>query len=343
MTERILEIGDFAAGFCGRLFVHAGCEVVRIETPCPAPGWVSTAASDRYLHAGKRRLTTADPDLIAELAAKADVVVAEAATAADLDALGFDRWQCPVRAAITPFGRTGPKRNWQATAHVLLAMGGYSHIMGDADRAPLSLPGHYLEFQAGQYAYIAANACRLAGTASSIDIGMLETVMSLSQFTTVRWHCTGEIRSRHGNELWSLCPINLYRVRDGWAYLNVVPDFWDTCTLFIDRPELAVDERFTSNARRMANRDALNQIIADFMITLSKAEAEQRAEELRIPLGVVQTFPEVLADPHLTQREFWQQIYSPDGTAVRAPAVAHRFDGLPHGPLQLGEPEHPHG
>jgi crotonobetainyl-CoA:carnitine CoA-transferase CaiB-like acyl-CoA transferase len=343
LTDRILEIGGFAAGFCGRLFVQAGCEVVRIESRAPASGWVSAAASDLYLHAGKRRIATDDAGLIAELASRAEVVIAEAETADALTALGFDRWAAPVKVAVTPFGRTGPRRNWQATPHTLLAMGGYTQVMGDPERAPLSLPGHYVEFQTGQYAYVAANACRLAGETNSIDIGMLETVLSLSQFTQMLWHCKREIRSRHGNDFWSLCPINLFRLRDGWAYVNVVPAFWDVFTLFLDRPELAIDERFTTNERRLANRDLLNGMIANAMAHLSKAEADRRAEEVRVPVGVVKTLDEVLDDPHLAEREFWQTVTAPNGTRVRSPAPAYRIDHAPHAPAQLSMPEQTNG
>lgn len=343
MTDRVLEIGHFGAGYCGRLFVHAGYDVVRIEPTAAAPGWVSSAASDRYLHAGKRRIATADPVLIERLASRAQIVIAEAETADELVHLGFDRWQAPVKVAITPFGRTGPKCNWQATPHVLLATGGYTQLMGDADRAPLSLPGHYLEFQAGQYAYVAANACWLAGEAAVVDIGMLETLMSLSQFTTMQWHCMGVIRARHGNEFWTVCPTNLYRLQDGWAYVNIVPAFWDAFTLFLDRPELLVDERFLTNDQRMAHRDALNSIVAAVMGQIDKTEANRRAEAVRIPAGVVQTLDEVLDDPHLAAREFWQTIRAPDGTSVRAPALPWRFDGLPHPTLELTEPEVGHG
>lgn len=341
--DRVLELGNFAAGFCGRLFVQAGHEVVRIEPPAPAPGWVSAAASDLYLHAGKRRLQTSDRELIAELARKADVVVAEADTAEGIDALGFDDWQTEVKVAITPFGRTGPKRNWQATPHVVLAMGGYTYLMGDQGRAPLSLPGYYLEFQAAQYAYIAASACRFSGEGNSIDIGMLETVMSLSQFTTVKWHCAQEIRSRHGNDFWHVCPTNLFRCSDGWAYINVVPGFWDPFTLFLDMPQLALDERFTTNELRAANREALHEIIDRVVAGMTRAEVQSKAEEVRIPVGAVKTLDEVLADPHLDEREFWQEVQAPDGNSVRSPSTAHRFDRAPRPPMKLSAPEVPGG
>ena len=335
MMDRVLEIGGYAAGYCGRLFAQAGHEVVRVESAVPAPAWVSQEAMNLYLHAGKRRLRTDDKELLAELAAKADVVVAEAEGADALDALGFDDFKAPVRVAITPFGRSGPKRNWPASPHVLLAMGGYTNLMGDPGRAPLSLPGHYVEFQSGGFAFAAANACRLANQRNSIDIGMLEVVMALSQFTTVMWHCGGVVRSRHGSDFWSVVPTNLFRCRDGWLYINIVPGFWDSFTVFLDRPELLMDERFLSNEKRMLNRDALHALIAAALGDRTKEEIQHTAEECRIPLGVVQSFDDVLADAHLATRDVWQTRPTAERGAIRSPRPAWRIHGEKRPSLQL--------
>ena len=341
--DRVLELGGYAAAFCGRLFAQSGYEVVRVEPPVPPPAWVSQTAMDLYLHPGKRRVRTDDRGLIAELAARADVVVVEAEGADAVDELGFDTWQTPVKTAITPFGRTGPKRNWRATPHVLLAMGGYTNLMGDPNRAPLSLPGHYVEFQSGGFAFTAANACRIAGEPNTIDIGMLEVVMALSQFTTVMWHCGGVVRSRHGNDFWSVVPTNLFRCADGWVYVNIVPSFWDAFTVFLERPELLVDERFKTNETRMQNRDALHALISAAVITLAKAEIQRRAGECRIPIGVVQSFDDVLADAHLADRDVWQTVVGPT-TIVRSPRPAWHIHGEQRPPLALADPETPsHG
>ena len=323
-----MEIGGYAAGYCGRLFAQSGHDVVRVDAPTALPAWSSQQAMDLYLHPGKRRLCTADNQLLAELAGSADVVIAEAESADAIDELGFDRWRAPVKVAITPFGRTGPKRNWQATAHVLLAMGGYTYLMGDPDKAPLSLPGHYVEFQSGGFAFAAANACRFANEANSVDIGMLEVVMALSQFTTVMWHCGGVVRSRHGSDFWSVVPTNLFRCADGWVYINIVPTFWDAFTVFLERPELALDERFLNNEQRMLNRDALHALIAESLATWRKVDVAARAEECRIPLGVVQSFDDVLADAHLAERGVWQRIEAAQG-AVRSPRRPWHVHGEP--------------
>ena len=340
--DRVLEIGGFAAGYCGRMFVQAGCEVVRVAAASLAPSEHGSTALDVYLHDGKRRIQTDDLKIIGELADRADVVVAETPTAEGLLDLGFDDWRAPVKAAISPFGRSGPKSNWAATPGTLLAMGGYTYLMGDSDRAPLTLPGHYAEFQSGGFAYLAANASRLAGETNVIDVGMFESVMALSQFTTVLWTCAGEIRSRHGNDFLYASPSNLYRCADGWVYINITRDFWDALATAVERPELVIDPRFETNAGRMANREALHEILDEAFASLSTAEVLARATEYRFPCGELKTFDEVLQDPHLAERDFWQQVDGAYGR-VASPRIGWRMDGSSPRPADISEREQRHG
>ncbi len=335
--DRILEIGGYSAGFCGRLFAQAGHAVTRVESMQP-PAWASQSAMSLFLHPGKRRLH-ADASRLAELAAQADVVIIEAPTADAALAFGFEHWTTPVKVIITPFGLTGPKRNWHATSSTLLAMGGYSQIVGDADRAPLSLPGHYVEFQGAQFAYAAANGCRFAGESNTVDISLYESVLTLSQFTTVMWSCAKRVRSRHGSDFYWVVPSNLFACADGWVYINTVPTFWDAMTTFLELPELIIDSRFADNDLRMQHRDALHELIAQALVTVSKAEIRERSIAARIPAGVVLTFDEVLEDEHLAEREFWQSIKNSDGRDYRSPGLGFCIDGRARAPMALQKVE----
>ena len=325
---RVLEIGNYAAGYAGKLFAHMGCDVTRLEPFDQQPAWVSQESMNLFLHCNKRRVQTSDRMLIAELANAADVVVIDGATADEIEQSGFHEWRCNLKVAITPFGLTGPDRNRAATASTILALGGYTNLMGDPDREPLTVPGHYVDFQAGGYAYTAASACLLAEESNEIDIGMLEVIMSLSQFTTVMWTCAQTVRSRHANDFWWVVPTNLFECQDGWVYINIVPHFWDPFTTFLEMPELTIDERFTSNALRMANRDELHQIIEDVLKQWTREEIQERAEIARIPVGAVLSFDEVLNDRHLDSRSMWQTLAASDGKSVRTPRPAFVMDGL---------------
>lgn len=330
---RVFEMGGYAAGYAGRLFLRAGADVVRLESEAEQPAWVSGQSMQLYLHAGKRRVAGLDQQQIDRLIAAADVVVCEVACAEELKAL---RAQLAGKYAvvISPFGLTGPKRNWQATPSTLLAMGGYTYLMGDADKAPLNLPGHYLEFQAGTLGYAAVNAARLVARPELIDVSMFETLMSMSQFTTVRWHCAGSIRTRHGSDFWFVSPSDLFRCADGWVYINIVPAFWDAFLAFIELPELVIDPRFQTNDGRMEFRQPLLGSIAEAFANMSRQQIEQRAVECRVPLGVVRTLDDVLREPHLTERGYWEQVS--DGTQqFRSPGLPFRINQQARAAYQL--------
>ena len=329
---KVLEVGSYAAAYCGRLWTRAGADVVQVALDKKAPGWVSNTASELFTDSGKRRVPGCSPDELATLANRADIVIAEAGKADELLALGFADWNTAIKLSITPFGLTGPKRNWRATPNVLLAMGGYTQVIGAPDRAPLSLPGHYLEFQTGALAYGVSQALHFSNKEDVIDLGMLEVLASLHHYTTVRYHADGQIRERRGSDLWFVVPSDLFACADGWVYLTITPSFWETFALLLDRPELIVDPKFADNDARMTNRYEVQKIIAACFAELTCAELEKKAHEFRVPLGIAQTPAEVMADTHLEDRNFWE-------LAGNTPAGDIKSPGLPWRGLERTIPE----
>ena len=326
-----------------------GADVIRVENAAaPADDSPQARALDKYLNRGKRRValdwtTEEGRTLLDRLTSRCDILVTDLAPgeldSLNWESLGRDATQL-IRCAVTPFGLSGPYRDWRATPATLLALGGYSYLMGDPGRAPLTMPGHYLEYQAGTFAHVATLAAHLGNAVSgrTIDISILETAATLSQFTTVMWTHGEKVRSRHGNRWENLHPITLYPCRDGWWYPNVVPHFWDPFTLMIGKPELAQDTRFDTVEGRGENWAALDAIVVE--ATKDKTMGElliEGQETWRIPVGIALTLSDALADEHLKHRDFWQGIE--DG--LRLPASPYRFSGepLPAEPPYAGAPE----
>ncbi len=332
MGLRVLEVGGAAAGYCGRLFVHLGAEVVRLAPRAEADPDAEVEALALYLHSGKDVRPDDGGPLAMAAAAHGpfDIVVVEGNPAL----LAARRWHevaAQVHVAISPFGLDGPCCDWQATGSVLLAMGGYTALTGDPGRAPLTLPGHYAEYQSGQYAYIAALSTWLAvrdgrmPAGRSIDVSMWETVLSLSQFTTVMWTFTGRLRARHGNDWENLAPLSLFPCADGWFIVNIVPSFWEPFTLMLGRPELQLDPRFATNDARMAHKPDLYRIIDECLGRLTMAELlELGQRRARVPTGTALQLAQVLDDPHLRARGAWDVVRSARGQEVRVPAVPFR-------------------
>lgn len=332
---RVLEFGNNkAAAYCGRLFQFYGAEVIRVDLPTNI-AYQETSLSleqgslDIYLHTDKKRISInylleQGRQLLQELAASVDIVVTDHLPA-ELDALVWTEFEAGLKVSITPFGLSGPYRNWRGFSPILLAMGGYTQLSGDEDREPLSLPGHYIEYQSGQYAYTAALAAHCFDNKNKkIEVSMLETVLSLSQFTSVMWNCVQQIRTRHGNRFGNIHPITLYPCKDGFVYVNVVPAFWANFVSMLEREDLLEDERFKDNEARCEHYAELDEIVSRIFAEYTMEELIEKGQRSnRLPIGKLMSLQQVLEDQHLQARCFWRDIILPEGK-VKMPGSPFR-------------------
>lgn len=344
---RVLEFGrGVAAAWCGKLLTELGAEVVRVDPPRDPGAYIDPLferALDLHLHRGKRRVALDYSEargraLLDRIAAGRDALVTDESPAR-LDRLSFRELggEAPgLRVCITPYGLSGPDRDSPATAATLLAQAGHSYLTGDPGRAPLSLPGHYPDVQAGQFACIGLLSAWLARrrettpTPRLIEVSALECLASLSQFTTVLYTYMGRVRTRHGNRWENLHPISLYPCADGWLMVNVVPGFWDAFTFFLGEPALRDDPRFATSQARLAHAAELDALIRSRFATRCRAELTREAQEtFRVPVGELQTPEELLADAQLAARGFFETLDSTEGE-LRAPGRAFRI--LDHDP-----------
>jgi crotonobetainyl-CoA:carnitine CoA-transferase CaiB-like acyl-CoA transferase len=332
----VLELSDTeaAAAWSGRVFGWAGDEVVKVSSPRrPAP----EPALDLYLNEGKQRTTLdyreeAGRRSIDALAAGADIVVTDA-PAADVEQYRLLDIGRPggVTVSITPYGLDGPWRDWKATAPTLLAHGGYTDLMGDAGRAPLTLPGSYPYYQAGTVATLAAIASlRTAENRdrpTPVQLSILETLAGVHQFTDVMWTAWSRVRSRHGNRFEGVYPIGLWPCQDGWFSLCVLEQMWFRFCYMLDRPDLAEGHSLSVNAGRIADLDAVDEAVLTALGDWPKERIFKESQETwRVASGHLLSLDEVLEDRHLGERGFWR----PSGLDVPGGAPASiRMPGAP--------------
>lgn len=333
---RILELSDKeeSAAYAGKLFRRWGAEVIKVERPNRTE---PRRQDDIYLNGGKRRLRLdiAEPAgraAIERLASDSDVLLTDYSVA-DLDAFGVLRLggeaRPPVRATITPFGLSGPYRDFEATPSTLLALGGYTWLMGDPGRAPLTMPGNYVCYQSGTYAYLTALAEFVGGVAApvNIEVSMLECLASLHQFTDTMWQFEKIVRSRHGNRWENLCPTTLLPAADGWYGINILLNFWFPFAHMIGREDLAADGPLSSNLGRMAQQDLVESIITKALWDVPIKQLFRDGQEAwRVPIGYAASLQDLLEDPHLGERSFWRGVDLDAGT-VMLPGSPYRFAG----------------
>jgi len=315
---RVLEIGGgIPAAFATRWMAGLGADVVRSEGPADA----LTPDEEAYLLPGKRRIE-ATPAELHRLALLADIVVDDGPPGA-LAALGLDpvdlRRERPelIVVSITPFGRTGPYAAYDATNIVSYAMGGIMSLTGHSSREPLVNGGSQAQYLGGMNGFSAALAAYFGalvhGEGDWIDISLQECAAGMLELygPGAEYNGTGPFL-RAGNTvraLWALYPC-----ADGYGGVccleRQVQPFFD-----LVGPAIVGDERFERPNRR-DHDDELQAVLYGWFAGHTKAELLALGPEHKIPLGAVLTPGELLENPSLAERAFFDVVETPAGSAT---------------------------
>lgn len=357
---RVIELSrTSAAAFAGRLCADAGAEVILIEPPeghplraegpflgdVPGP---ETSAAHLHVNAGKRSVTLdigSQAEMLARLVADAGVFITDFPSDV-LDAAGLG-WRslherCPalLMTQVTPFGQTGPYRDYVATNLICLALGGQLKITGDPGRAPLSNFGAQSEYQAGLAAFDGTLANLLlrddTGEGSYFDLSIQDVVANNLEGRSLTFNL-GVMAERSGLNVSAV--YGVYPCTDGWVFLSAfAPALWEQFKQAVQIPELD-EERFSNQSSRLENNDELWAILTAW--TLSKTRDELRIlAQKGYPLTVSETPEGLLRSEQWRNRLFASPINHPAAGTVsvlgplwRQPEI--RWPGRP-APL-LGE------
>ena len=241
---RVLDLTDEQGVFCTKLLADYGADVVRIEPPegdrgsARGPFPQDEAHPERSLYflfynTNKRSITlNLDTDqgrsLFKRLAAGADAVV-ESLPVGYLGSRGLDyqtlREVNPglVMASISPFGQTGPWKDYKSSDLIALAASGYMQITGDPDRPPLRQGNGQSHSPGAQYAAVAIMAAlyyrdMLSGTGQHIDVSLQESLITYytDAHPALAWMQLGENVTRVGTNSTLVVPLGAFPCRAGW-------------------------------------------------------------------------------------------------------------------------------
>ena len=353
---RVLEIGSMiAAPYCGKLLADAGAGVIKMEPPGagedarrygPWPDDVphpERSGLYLYLNANKEGIT-ANLDtptgraILRELSAKSDVVVHNVPPA-DMDRLGLDYDALAggnpqlVMASISPWGLSGPWRDYKAYDINLAAAGGICEGLGAADREPLTFGTPEVGYFAGMAAassIVMALLGRETHGGQHIDIAEAETMAGLyngpeALMAVYEWRVTR--RTGH-HALDFPYPNCILRCKDGHIFVGSPEGRqWRRLLEIMGNPDWSQEQRFR-------NRTAMNNLYADevdgyveaWLADYTKAELLEIALENRIPLAPVRTYEEVRCDPSLA--DLFVVIERDDTGPVAYPGTPYRLPAM---------------
>ena len=353
---RILDLTSGVAGpWSTKLLADYGADVIKVEQPgigdrSRGHGRFPSGIPHReksalflWLNTGKRSitldLTTATGrDIALRLAAHCDAVVLDQRPA-DLARLRLtpdDIHAANPRAvvtSVTAFGQSGPYANWRQTNIAAYALGGQHYLTGDPDREPLQNGGYQAEYQAGTWAFGATVAALLdahrTGVGRTAEVAGVEVMAAILEiyFPDYAYRRSDALTTRRGN--FSSAVVGIYPAADGYIGIHSMPKNWPQLVQALDAEWMARDERFVDNRARLRNDDDLSAQFFLWAGSVTKREAYERAGRFRAPITPVNTVEDLLASPHLGERNFFREVEHADAGALRHPGSPSRMPASP--------------
>lgn len=365
---RVLDLTDEKGLLCGKLLGDLGADVIKIEKPGGdsarnlGPFYHDEADPEKSLfwwafNTSKRGVTLdielADgQDIFRRLVKGADFVI-ESFPPGYMDKLGLGYSALEkinpgvILVSITPFGQTGPYKNYKAADIVAWAMSGEMYPWGDADRPPIRISHHsqaYLQgaTEAAVGAMMALHYRGITGVGQHVDLSIQDCLVWASFQITSPWDMIKTINMRGGTRPGISARVKrIWTCKDGyviWQYVGDVRKKGRAFVRWLESEGMADDflkgfdwDRFDLRKLTQEVVDRLEELMAKFFMVHTKAELYEGALKYNFALCPVNTAMDTMEDIQLAAREFWVEVEHPELCAsITYPgAFAHATEAPP--------------
>lgn len=359
---RVIELGNFvSAAYAAKLMADLGAEVVKVEPPGgdaarrhgPFPNDVpDTERSGLYIYLNTNKLgVTLDimqprgRDLFLRLIEDADVLVEnnDPSWLPDLG-LGFEALASVnprlIVTSITPFGQTGPYRDYSAHAINVMAASGQMFRMGHPDRPPLNSPlsrANYMgAYNAASATMVAVLARAMTGRGQHVDISEAQCIATFVQHsdTLLNYMAGAPVQGRSGHRMRrATYPCEVMPCKDGHMFFQLVredfqnkffeealgtPDWWKDNPRYHDWVAMGRDYP-----------DEVTEKVAPWFAARTKKEIWELCREVRVPVHPMQTIKDQLESEHLAERQYLVDVQVPGGMTVKVPGAPWKLSRTP--------------
>lgn len=360
---RVVEWGsNITAPYAAKLLADLGADVIKLEelpTGDPARGGLPPFVIGRdgrkssglfqFLNAGKRGMAVdlrrpAGRRTVEDLLGWADILVHNQPRSR-MESLGLEFDDLArlnpriVVACITPFGVTGPYRDWRACGMILTHLSGLgmvTHWDGlDPEIVPPRGPaGHFVDLTTGAVGAIAALAALMTrdsqGTAQLADVSGWETAI-FATFPNMLYP-TYEARGLNFRRphLTQRAPMGYMKCQDGYFWAAVLqPRHWEAFTQLLGVPELAAERLFATPMLRGEYWDVLAPILDAKIATWTKEKLFHACQALGIPIVPAYSVREALESEQIRSRHVLVHVDHPELGPLSMPGNPCRMSETP--------------
>lgn len=276
-------------------------------------------------------------DLCKQLASVCDVLIENfRASVMDRLGLGYD-----VLSKVNPHliylkissqGATGPEKDYGSLGSTLEQTAGLASITGYEDRRPLMTNETYPDPVGGILNFgvlmAALRRQRKTGQGGFIDFSQRELVASMLGQEFLDYSFNGRVAEPTGNQHPIFEPQGVYPCLgdDMWIAISVgSEDEWVGLCDAIDMPQLTRNPRFQSGLARRRNRYELERLLSNWTREQEHYEAMHTLQKNGVPAGAVLKGGEIINDPHLEARGFWDEVYHPEAGVYKQVTTPWEF------------------
>ncbi len=325
-----------AAPFATRQLADLGARVIKVERPGVgdfARGYDETVKGMSshfvWLNRSKESLSLnlkqeGAREVLSNLVERADVFVQNLAPGAT-ERLGFGsdalRQSRPrlITCDLSGYGSTGPYRDKKAYDLLVQCESGLVSITGTPE-TPSKTGISAADIACGMYAYSGILAALFkrerTGEGSSLEVSLFEALAEWMGFPAYFTLYGGEEPRRNGASHAAIAPYGPYPCSDGEVvFLGIQNEReWEKfCEVVLEKPDLATDERFSGNSKRVENQRDLDAEIEAVFAEHSSEEVIERLEGASIANARLRSVRDFLEHPQLEARGRWREMGSPVG------------------------------
>jgi len=353
-----------AAPFCTRQLADLGARVIKVERPGVgdfargydqrvnglASHFVWTNRSKESLSLDLKQELAGD--ILDQLLEQADVLVQNLAPgAAARLGLSFEalhaRFPKLIVCDISGYGAGGPYEQKKAYDLLIQSEGGFLSVTGGPGDDQMAKAGNSIaDIAAGMYAYTGVLSALLlrgkTGEGSHVDVSMLESLVEWMNYPLYYAYEGATPPPRAGAAHATIYPYGPFPTGDGNTIMLGLQNEreWRLfCEQVLLQPELADDERFSANFKRVENRDTLRALIIEAFAALDFNTVIARLDTASIANARVNDMQGVWQHPQLQARERWRHVATPNGSipSLLPPASSNAFSPRMDAVPDLGE------
>ena len=360
---KVIDLTRVLSGpFCTMLLADMGADVIKIEPPkgdnVRNQGDMVEGYSSYFAQFNRNKKSVildlyvdSEKDILRSLLSDADVVV-ENFKAGVFDKMGFDYDTLKsinpklISASVNGFGSKGEMSDRPAFDFIAQALSGFMSLNGTEESGPMRAAMPISDLVAGLYCAFgivcALQSRNKTGKGQKVEASLTSGLISMMAYLSSESFVTGKAPKKSGNNHPILAPYGIFKTSDG--EIAVAPASDKFCSIFlecIDLISLLENELYKNNSNRMKNRDSLNEIVNERMISETSDFWIKKLNKAGCPAAKIVSLPEALNSQLIQDNEMVISSNGPEGRQIKMTGFPVKLSDTPsqlyRSPPLLGE------